>query len=460
MPRTKKKVKSIVKTKVISARVTETVHEFLHRQAEDAGMTLSQFAAQMLMKGRVNTSYVFYVHPDEIEAITREFAAIGNNLNQIAAFFNSGGIQSRAMHENINHELILDPVASQYVRLIFELALQGNRTGTIAKILNEKQIPTPAAYHVAENHVYSEQKAWDLQRSHWTSGTVYHVLKNEKYKGTYVGAKFIMPVPCKHRVLRAPLEQQVRIEDSHAAIVTPEEFEQAQMVIMLQHGKHQAGNYTKHQYPLKGKVYCGYCQKLMKYRVLKKLGPSFNCRFSATAVDSPCKRIPISEKLLEEIVRNALTAQIKQAEHILEILHERERKALICFSALERQEEKLSAEKAELVKLRVALYEQYADGNMSKEEFIRQRDSYRAQEDERMEQIQRLRTEKDQIFLPVRKDAGNLQTVVSAAEEAGDVMRLSQNVVETFIDRIEVFNDERVKIRFTFEDALNSYEEK
>ena len=84
MPRTKKKVKSIVKTKVISARVTEVVHELLHRQAEDAGMTLSQFAAQMLMKGRVNTSYVFYVHPDEIEAITREFAAIGNNLNQLA----------------------------------------------------------------------------------------------------------------------------------------------------------------------------------------------------------------------------------------------------------------------------------------------------------------------------------------------------------------------------------------
>ena len=66
MPRTKKKVKSIVKTKVISARVTDVVHELLHQQAEDAGMTLSQFAAQMLMKGRVNTTYVFYVHPDEI----------------------------------------------------------------------------------------------------------------------------------------------------------------------------------------------------------------------------------------------------------------------------------------------------------------------------------------------------------------------------------------------------------
>lgn len=150
---------------------------------------------------------------------------------------------------------------------------------------------------------------------------------------------------------------------------------------------------------------------------------------------------------------------VKQAEHILEILHERERKVLICFSALERQEEKLSAEKAEIVKRRVALYEQYADGNMSKEEFIRQRDAYRAQEDERMVQIQRLRTEKNQIFQPVKKDADNLQTAVSAVEESGDVMHLSQNVVETFIDRIEVFNDERVKIHFTFEDLLADYAE-
>ena len=81
------------------------------------------------------------------------------------------------------------------------------------------------------------------------------------------------------------------------------------------------------------------------------------------------------------------------------------------------------------------------------------------QEDERMKQIQRLRTEKNQVFRPVKKDADHLQTVVSAVEEAGDVMHLSQNVVETFIDRIEVFNNERVKIRFTFEDVLADHAE-
>ena len=131
---------------------------------------------------------------------------------------------------------------------------------------------------------------------------------------------------------------------------------------------------------------------------------------------------------------------------------------MICFSALERQKEKLSAEKAEIVKQRVALYEQYADGNISKEEFIRQRDAYKVQEDEKMAQIQRLRTEKNQIFQPVKKDTDNLQAIMDTVGEVGDVMHLSQNVVETFIDRIEVFNNERVKIRFTLEDTLKSYE--
>lgn len=391
----------------------------------------------------------------DFSRLGRNFVETGQYLEQVFPLIGVRFIAINDNYDSLNRQSrdgMLVPIKSMINEMYSKDLSQKIQSCFRSKeARGEIYTPVPFGYK-------KDQKAWDLQRSHWTSGTVYHVLKNEKYKGTYVGAKFIMPVPCKHRVLRAPLEQQVRIEDSHAAIVTPEEFEQAQKVIMLQHGNNQTGNYTKHQYPLKGKVYCGYCQKLMKYRVLKKLGPSFNCRFSATAVDSPCKRIPIAEELLEEIVRNALTAQIKQAEHILEILHERERKALICFSALERQEEKLSAEKAEIVKQRVALYEQYADGNMSKEEFIRQRDAYRAQEDERMGQIQRLRTEKNQIFLPVKKDTDNLQAMMNTVGEAGDVMHLSQNVVETFIDRIEVFNDERVKIHFTFEDTLKSYE--
>ena len=38
----------------------------------------------------------------EIKEIARQLAAIGNNLNQIARYFNSGGLQSKSVTEEIN----------------------------------------------------------------------------------------------------------------------------------------------------------------------------------------------------------------------------------------------------------------------------------------------------------------------------------------------------------------------
>ena len=45
------------------------------------------------------------------------------------------------------------------------------------------------------------------------------------------------------------------------------------------------------------------------------------------------------------------------------------------------------------------------------------------QEDERMEQIQRLRTEKDQAFQPVKKDTDNLQAVMNTVGEMEEKSR-------------------------------------
>ena len=60
-----------------------------------------------------------------------------------------------------------------------------------------------------------------------------------------------------------------------------------------------------------------------------------------------------------------------------------------------------------------------------------------------------------EAFKKVKTD----KKLVIAGGSSSHVMHLSQNVVETFIDRIEVFNDERVKIHFTFEDVLAGYAE-
>ena len=61
---------------------------------KQAGITQEALGEQLNMTRK---------HISVIEsAIKRPSLDIGNNLNQIAAFFNSGGIQSRAMLEEIN----------------------------------------------------------------------------------------------------------------------------------------------------------------------------------------------------------------------------------------------------------------------------------------------------------------------------------------------------------------------
>ena len=299
-------------------------------------------------------------------------------------------------------EMVIVTNEAEIVRTIYMSFDKGMHPAEIAEKLNALEIRT-------------------IKNNPWTGESVKNILRNEKYCGDVLMQKTYTVDCLTHKTKKNEGEvEQYFIPDHHPAIVEREIWDKAQVRLEQIAGKRRRIRPKQQRLvPLRKGVLLGFVP----------IRPTWKA------------------------------VSLKRLETATEILHERERKALICFSALERQEEKLSAEKAEIVKQRIALYEQYADGNISKEEFVRQRDAYRAQEDERMEQIQRLRAEKNQIFLPVRKDADNLQTVVSAAEEAGDVMRLSQNVVETFIDRIEVFNDERVKIRFTFEDVLAGYAE-
>ena len=96
---TNRSIKALIKN-------TKIAWDVLHKEKPDLIISCgAAVAVPFFYIGKMMGAKLVYVHPDEIEAITREFAAIGNNLNQIAMFFNSGGIQSRAMLETINHAI-------------------------------------------------------------------------------------------------------------------------------------------------------------------------------------------------------------------------------------------------------------------------------------------------------------------------------------------------------------------
>ena len=97
-----KKNAALRKSRTIEYRLDETQYEIIEKYAAQAGMTISEYARHQAIYGKVNISYPIVADLPELQKLTNEFAAIGNNLNQIAKYFNLGGLQSKAMREAIN----------------------------------------------------------------------------------------------------------------------------------------------------------------------------------------------------------------------------------------------------------------------------------------------------------------------------------------------------------------------
>ena len=60
--------------------------------AKRAKLSRSDYIRQQLLKGKVIITYDFRVDISELQKLTSEYHNIGNNLNQIAKYFNTGGI--------------------------------------------------------------------------------------------------------------------------------------------------------------------------------------------------------------------------------------------------------------------------------------------------------------------------------------------------------------------------------
>ena len=106
------------------------------------------------------------------------------------------------------------PEEAEVVRLIYKSFMEGLSYYKIAKMLMEREIPAPAG------------------GEKWHRRTVESILTNEKYKGSaLLQKKFTMDFLTKKQKVNEGEVPQYFIEDSHDAIIEPEEFELVQAEI-------------------------------------------------------------------------------------------------------------------------------------------------------------------------------------------------------------------------------------
>ena len=96
-----KKDANLTRCRHITVRISDVDYDIIERNAKGAGMTVAAYIRDQAVHREVKISYPVVVELEEIQKLTELFLNIANNLNQIARFFNTGGIQSISMREAI-----------------------------------------------------------------------------------------------------------------------------------------------------------------------------------------------------------------------------------------------------------------------------------------------------------------------------------------------------------------------
>ena len=99
------KDESLTKIKDVHLRMSKTEYEILLERANTSNMTVSDFIRNALDNQNVIIKYEIIADVPEIKKLISECGKIGSNLNQIARYFNQGGIISSEMRKEIKKSL-------------------------------------------------------------------------------------------------------------------------------------------------------------------------------------------------------------------------------------------------------------------------------------------------------------------------------------------------------------------
>ena len=86
----------------VMLRLTEEEYDVLQEDALRAKMSVAAFARSVVVQRNVIISYKIVADMDDVRTIGKELYAIGNNLNQIAQYFHTGGARSEFILQEIN----------------------------------------------------------------------------------------------------------------------------------------------------------------------------------------------------------------------------------------------------------------------------------------------------------------------------------------------------------------------
>lgn len=202
-----------------------------------------------------------------------------------------------------------------------------------------------------------------------------------------------------------------------------------------------------------GMVFCGECGASM----VRKTVPSGKKKYvyyvcSAHKQDKSCSPHRMRDEALEQLVLDTVKQYIRDVVDLDDILAMTDTAPLRTAEAqkVQRQLDKKHSEHERLQKLLMSLYENLADGIIDRDEYARLKQNYAGRCAECEKQMETLQ----ETITQIKEHGGEHREWMAQFREHLNITELGRSIVVALIDRILIYRDNRVEVRFRFADEF------
>ena len=363
--------------------------------------------------------------------------------------------------ENKNR-LIIDPETAPVIRQIYQWRAEGLGYGKITRILNERGIPSPGRYRFEYGIITNNNKKGSELL--WNRHALTDILHNIAYIGHLAQGKYtaslIRGIPLHHT---KESEWDIAYH-THEPILEEDLFYRVQAVNQEKAAAYHANfgacaHLPKKDNPYRKKLVCADCGTQMKlYRNLsqnhKKAYFTYLCPAYEEHRELRCTKKSIRSVDLDHAVLQALRVQMDlfcNAQEVLAKLAEKKPGSRAKNLSAQSELHKIRQEIKRKQGYALALYEDYKSGLLTKEECVLAREKYQKEIAELNDRAAMLESQEDRAARVLEKT----KLWAKMFEQCRNVEHVTKELVEAFVDQIQVAADGSIRITFLFDDALH-----
>ena len=363
-----------------------------------------------------------------LEDISENVKSVLTNKKKNGKHIGAFALYGYKKDPNEKGHLIIDNEASEVVKEIFNLYIQGYGKVAIAKKLNDRGIPNPAKYKRLNGLNYKSKN--NINSGFWKYQTIARTLTDEMYIGNMVQNKIESVSYKSEKKRHKPKDEWIIVKNTHDPIIDMATWDKVQVLI-----KQKTKSYKKGEVGLFAKkTYCKHCGYPLK--ATKQSNKRYFRCHSKYLSRGTCISAYVSEERLKETVLIELKTLIHELldEQMIskkvKLNDETNTKTNRLKKSINNYEKKLNDIDKSIKNLYIDKIKKIITDDeyvMLSEEFRKDKSRYEKTIDEYNEQL-----------LILENQIRNTNDMLKVIKQYTSINELTREIIDVFIDRIYV----------------------